>query len=173
MGFLDRLLRGRRTSLDGASTPATGPEAVARWKYLLLTAPPEALAEAHAEALGHLDRSTRSDLLHRIRAALGDLEPGAVVPAEERLLLRAAARTERRSPGFLERALSARTPRTSISALAEVVVATSAAAPFLRDFAADLDARTLAEVQEIPDAPADAAHDGHDGHDDVSDGSED
>ena len=102
-----------------------------------------------------------------MRTALGDLEPGAVVPAEERLLLRAAARAERRSPGFLERALSAQGVRTTIAALAELVVATSAARPFLRGYAADLDARTLAEVHEIPDAPADEAHD------DASDGSED
>jgi hypothetical protein len=167
MGLLDRLLRGRRTSSsDAEPTRVTGPEAIARWKYLLLTAPPEALGAAHSEGLAALDRPTRAQVLYGVRAALVDLEPGAVVPADEPLLLRTAARAERRAPGFLERALSVPGTRPTVAALAEVVVATSAARPFLRGYAPDLDAKTVAEVHELPDSPSDAAHDDADDADD-------
>ena len=107
MGLLDRFFRGRRTPTPSDAPPLTGPEAIARWRYLLVTAPPEALTTAHAEGLAGLEADLRAEVLQRLRTALSALEPGAVVPADGAVLVRAAARAERRAPGFLERALSA------------------------------------------------------------------
>ncbi|HTS80327.1 MAG TPA: hypothetical protein VMH40_06990 [Myxococcaceae bacterium] len=173
MGLLDRLLRGRRTSPPGASRELTGPEVVARWRYLLATAPPEVLATAHGEGLAGLGGETRGEVLHRLRAALSALEPGAVVPSDEGVLVRAASRAERRAPGFLERALSADARgTTALTGLAAAVVAAPAAAPFLRTFEPGLVGDALADRR----APDFDHHDdsGHEmpggGHDDELDG---
>jgi hypothetical protein len=166
MGLLDRLFPGRRTSPSGEARPVTGPEAVARWRYLLLTAPPEALAGAHAEGLATLGSDARVELLQRLRGALSALEPGAVVPADPAVLVRAAARAERRSPGFLERALSADARgERALTGLATAVVASAVAAPFLRGFEPGLSADALAD-RRAPDLDLDEGHGaGHSDHD--------
>lgn len=166
MGLLDRLFR--RPPGPSAAPPATGEEALARWRYLLGTAPPETLTGAHADGLAALGPDARTDVVQRLRTALSSLEPGAVVPADQAVLVRAAARAERRAPGFLERALSTDPRgRQALEALATVVVATPAVAPFLRGFEPGLGAEALADRRapdfevsddEVP-AAAGAAHD--------------
>lgn len=150
MGLLDRLL-GRRRLPTAAPPPATGAEAVARWKYLLVTAPPEVLAAAHADGMAALGAESRAEVLRRLRAALSALEPGAVIPSDAPLLLRAAARAERRAPGFLERAFTADPAgERALAGLATAVVATAVAAPFLRGFEPGLAAEALAD-RRAPD----------------------
>jgi hypothetical protein len=174
MGLLDRLFRGRRTPPAGDARPITGPEAVARWRYLLVTAPPEALTTAHADGLAGLGGDIRTEVLQRLRSALSALEPGAVVPAEGAVLVRAAARAERRSPGFLERALSADSRgERALTGLATAVVASAVAAPFLRGFEPGLSAEALAD-RRAPDLDAEGgdpeAHaPGHDHGDELDD----
>jgi hypothetical protein len=111
MGLLDRLF-GRRSSPDRyreprprpqhGAPPTTDEQAVERYRYLLRTAPPDKIEEAHAEAFGQLTPDQRQQVLTQLAAA---------VPASERprsddpqTLARVATRAEMRQPGTLERA---------------------------------------------------------------------
>jgi hypothetical protein len=115
MGLLDRIFgRGRQGNQQYAppsryETPRGRPEnlpddqAIARYRYLLRTAPPEQIEQAHAEAFAQLTVDQRQQVLAQLAAA---------VPAGERprtddpeTLARAATRAEMRQPGTLERAL--------------------------------------------------------------------
>src|SRR5687768_18544452 len=78
-------------------------QAVARYRYLLRTAPPEQIEQAHTEAFAQLTVDQRQQVLAQLAAA---------VPAGERprtddpeTLARVATRAEMRQPGTLERAL--------------------------------------------------------------------
>jgi hypothetical protein len=78
-------------------------QAVARYRYLLRTAPPEQIEQAHTEAFSQLTADQRQQVLAQLAAA---------VPAGERprtddpaTLARVATRAEMRQPGTLERAL--------------------------------------------------------------------
>jgi hypothetical protein len=113
MGFLDRLL-GRSTGPESrprqgasASSPAapgdlTDEQALERYRYLVRTAPPDAIEQAHEEAFAKLTPEQR-------RMALRDLS--AAVPEHERAggddprsLARMATRAETNRPGTVERA---------------------------------------------------------------------
>jgi hypothetical protein len=87
----------------GGSAARRDPDDVAieRYRYLLRTAPPDAVEEAHAEAFARLTPEQR-------RRVLDDL--GSALPAAERAtaddprsLARMATRAEIREPGTLER----------------------------------------------------------------------
>jgi hypothetical protein len=116
MGLLDRLF-GRRhqeeyrgyddagpryASPRGRPQNMTDEQAVERYRYLLRTAPPEQIEQAHAEAFSQLTPDQRQQVLAQLAAA---------VPAGERprsddpqTLARVATRAELRQPGTLERA---------------------------------------------------------------------
>ncbi len=113
MGFFDRLL-GRSTGPESrpqqhasGSSPAapgelTDEQALERYRYLVRTAPPEAIEQAHEEAFAKLTPEQR-------RTALRDLN--AAVPEHERTggddprsLARMATRAETNRPGTVERA---------------------------------------------------------------------
>src|SRR3954454_4363021 len=118
MGLLDRLFgrRSRPSSQDYGRQPYAGQparasrgeqlpddQAIARYRYLLRTAPPEQIEQAHTEAFSQLTVDQRQQVLAQLAAA---------VPAEERprtddpeTLARVATRAEMRQPGTLERAL--------------------------------------------------------------------
>jgi len=121
MGFLDRLLgrtpteqhrqeagwdNGRNTQPAGAPPrPAASEEerAVARYRYLLRTAPPEQLEALHAEAFAKLTPEQRQQLLRELSTA----SPGeAGTSAEPADLARAATRAEMRQPGTLQNTFS-------------------------------------------------------------------
>ncbi len=111
MSILDRIL-GRRSDSAGGITqrpipgpqptePLTNEQAVERYRYLLRTAPPDAIEQAHTEAFAQLTPAQRRLLLESLN---GDL------PAQERAdrddpqsLARLATRAELRRPGTLER----------------------------------------------------------------------
>jgi hypothetical protein len=87
----------------GASGRDPDEVAVERYRYMLRTAPPETLENAHAQAFAKLSPDQR-------RKVLEDL--GNAVPASERAaaddpqsLARMATRAEMREPGTMERAL--------------------------------------------------------------------
>lgn len=87
----------------GASERDPDEAAIERYRYMLRTAPPETLEQAHAEAFAKLTPDQR-------RKVLGDL--GSAVPASERAtsddpqsLARMATRAEMREPGTMERVL--------------------------------------------------------------------
>src|SRR4051794_31653857 len=118
MGLLDRLFgrRSRASSQEYGRQPYAGQpartsrgeqlpddQAIARYRYLLRTAPPEQIEQAHTEAFSQLTVDQRQQVLAQLAAA---------VPAGERprtddpeTLARVATRAEMRQPGTLERAL--------------------------------------------------------------------
>ena len=166
MGLLDRLLRGRAPGA-GDGKPLTPEAALARWRFLVGKAPPETLAEAHARALDSLGDVPRSEVVQRLRSGLAALETGVVVPSDPALVVRAAARAERRAPGFLERTLgSDARGRQTLAGLAAAVVASPAALPFLKGFdsAAGTEASEGRRSQEL-DVDAPAAPGSSDDHD--------
>jgi hypothetical protein len=120
MGLLDRLF-GRRSGHDDghargygdyrgyeAPPPPAQParsedqQAVERYRYLLRTAPPDQIEEAHAEAFAKLTPQQRQEVLVQLAAAV----PSGERPRSDdpRSLARAATRAEVRQPGTLERA---------------------------------------------------------------------
>lgn len=131
MGFLDRLLgrsddrRPTTPGMTGGSVPrgyasptqapqwqqqgppgpsaARTPDDVAidRYRYLLRTAPPDAVEQAHAEAFEQLTPEQRRQVLAEVGATLPPTE--RATSDDPRSLARMATRAEMRSPGTLER----------------------------------------------------------------------
>ena len=120
MGFLDKLL-GRTPSEQqrqsgsasgrtaSGSTPVARPgaseeeRAVARYRYLLRTAPPEQLEALHAEAFAKLTPEQRQQLLRELSSAAPNEAGSSTEPAD---LARAATRAEMRQPGSLQNTFS-------------------------------------------------------------------
>lgn len=113
MGFLDRLFgRGRRPEQPRPAPARRGyaggdprgdadEQALARYRYLLRTAPPKAIEQTHQEAFARLTPAQRARVLQELSQH---------VPPEERddrddprSLARMATRAELRRPGVLER----------------------------------------------------------------------
>jgi hypothetical protein len=90
-------LRSRQMSTDE--------QAVERYRYLLRTAPPETIEEAHAEAFAKLTPEQRRMMLQELDSTLTPTERAAGTPYDEdpRSLARLATRAEMRQPGTLER----------------------------------------------------------------------
>ena len=112
MGIFDRWGRGKA---PGASAPdpvmppaasATADEqALARYRYLLRTAPPEAIEQAHAEAFAQLSPEQRRLALAAMSREVPEPERQAMQRdgASATALARAATRAELRRPGAMER----------------------------------------------------------------------
>ena len=83
-------------------------QAVERYRYLLQTAPPETIEEAHAEAFAKLTPEQRRMVLQELDSMLSPAERAAGAPYDEdpRSLARVASRAEMRQPGTLERTWS-------------------------------------------------------------------
>ena len=88
-----------------ARTPAADGDAaaIAKYKYMLRTAPPEDMERAHSEAFSRLTPAQRDAL----QAGLGDELPAGERPRSNRPedLARSATRAEVARPGFMERLL--------------------------------------------------------------------
>jgi hypothetical protein len=111
MGFLDRLLgrEGRdpargdeseRSQRDAAAS-AEDERALERYRYLVRTAPPERIEEAHEEAFAKLTPEQRRLALEQLSRQVPDEAPRGDDP---RSLARLATRAEMRQPGTVERA---------------------------------------------------------------------
>lgn len=80
-----------------------------RYRYLLRTAPPEALEQAHTEAFSQLTPEQRAEVLRQLSAELPASERAAAgQQADSQGLARMATRAELRQPGFLERTFGSR-----------------------------------------------------------------
>jgi hypothetical protein len=78
--------------------------AVERYRYMLRTAPPETIEQAHAEAFAKLTPEQRRKVLADVSA---ELPPGERATSDDpRSLARMATRAEMRNPGTMERTLS-------------------------------------------------------------------
>lgn len=118
MGFLDKLLgRERPGQRGGYGAPQQGDwqppppsrqpqasedeRAIARYQYLLRTAPPERIEEVHAEAFAALSPQQRQQVLDRLSS---DLPPGEAPRTDDpQEMARAATRAEMQQPGYMQR----------------------------------------------------------------------
>ena len=117
MGIFDRFNppadpRGR-TYEGQRAEPSEDEQALARYRYMLKTAPPDAIEEAHAEAFARLTPQQRRMLLEQLRAEVPETE-SAYATENPQGLARLATRAEVRQPGTLER-LFGRVPATGPS----------------------------------------------------------
>ena len=87
-------------------TPPTDQQAIERYRYMLRTAPPDAIEEAHAEAFAKLTESQRRAVLEGLKEVTPPREQGAAATSTDpQSLARMATRAEVRQPGILERLL--------------------------------------------------------------------
>jgi hypothetical protein len=120
MGFLDRLfgadtadtsrvdeqevLATRRRAVRSVTRSADD-RAIARYRYLLQTAPPETIEQVHAEAFAKLTDDQRALIYEELSKGAGTGE--RPLSSEPATLARAATRAELRVPGTLERSFAA------------------------------------------------------------------
>jgi len=121
MGLLNRIF-GTDSPKDRPPPPRPPPGsdeyALERYRYMLQTAPPETIEQAHAEAFEQLSPEQRREVLAELARAAPSQERGAIerTPTDDpRALARVATRTEIRQPGFMERTLGTR-PGTGFGA---------------------------------------------------------
>jgi hypothetical protein len=109
MGIFDRIFGGREAPTGRQPTQQPGlsadEQAIARYRYMLKTAPPETIEQAHAEAFAKLTPDQRRKVLDQLSVELPSAEAAAAArmgdnPAE---LARVVTRAEVRQPGTMER----------------------------------------------------------------------
>lgn len=121
MGLLDRLFGGddahpertggvRQPGSSQSPDRLSDEQAIARYRYLVQTAPPDAIEQAHEEAFARLTPEQRRQVLEELsRTAAGYERPADVATRDDpRSLARMATRAELREPGTLERLFGAR-----------------------------------------------------------------
>jgi hypothetical protein len=108
MGLLDRLRQGLgvQRPVEPSPEPNADDQAIARYRYLLRTAPPETIEQAHAEAFAQLTPEQRRRVLQEISVNMSQGERMAAARAgdDPRMLAQLATRAEIRQPGTMERA---------------------------------------------------------------------
>src|SRR4051812_32975507 len=118
MGFLDRLF-GRKeepraqpaaptyrdTGDGGHQSPDADEQALQRYRYMLKTAPPETIEQAHEEAFAKLTPAQRAQALRELAAETPEGERAALAGGRDdpKSLARLATRAEMRQPGTMER----------------------------------------------------------------------
>jgi len=121
MGFFGRLMgvesdadrqpgpsAGRARAAGGAPAVDTEQQALERYRYMLRTAPPETLEQAHAEAFAKLTPEQRQRLIAELAQSAPAAERSAIAATpldDPQALARVATRAEVRQPGILERSL--------------------------------------------------------------------
>jgi hypothetical protein len=112
MGFFDRLFgAGQREPEPVRQQYVPRPQgrsddeiAVERYRYLLRTAPPEAIEQAHEEAFSRLTPEQRRLLFQQLSA---DAAPGDAPRGDDpHSLAQSATRSELRQPGTMERTMT-------------------------------------------------------------------
>lgn len=113
MGFLDRLFgrnrpREQETHTDQPASPGqprnlslTDQQAIERYQYMLRTAPPEAIEQAHEEAFAKLTPEQRQMVLSQLSTVTPENERPASATDDPRALAHMATRAEVRQPGTL------------------------------------------------------------------------
>jgi hypothetical protein len=108
VGIFDRFREGAGVQRPIPPSVASEDEqAIARYRYMLKTAPPETIEQAHAEAFGRLTPDQRRRVLQELSNEAPDSERAAVMRAGDnpQQLARVATRAEIRQPGVMERVL--------------------------------------------------------------------
>lgn len=180
MGFRDHLFE-EKSAIPHTGMPSAAPadeQALARYRYLLRTAPPEAVEQAHAEAFAQLTPEQRAQVLKDLSQELPPAErAGAPTRADPQVLARMATRAELRQPGTMERALGGKGmgmgmgmggmfAGSLLSSIAGAFIGTAIAHQFLGGFQGS----TEAPPGDLDSAHAEAAHDEADSDmDDIGD----
>jgi hypothetical protein len=152
MGLLDKLLgrddpvQPRHSQSPGRATLSADEQAITRYRYMLQTAPPQTLEQAHTEAFAKLTPEQRTQLLQQLSAELPEAEraasPGG--PKDDpQSLARLATRAEIRQPGTLERSFNGMGVRgggmggmlagSFLASMAGVVIGSAIAQSFFSD----------------------------------------
>lgn len=154
MGIFDRWFgsgdASTHTRGQGEAGGSADEQAIARYRYLIKTAPPEALEQAHAEAFARLTPEQRRVVLEQLSAEMPEAERVAAMRSGDnpQMLARVATRAELRQPGALERAYGRIGNRggmgfggmmagSFLGSMAGVVLGTAIAQNFLGSSAAD------------------------------------
>jgi hypothetical protein len=107
MGLFDRIF-GAPAREPTAASSSDDEQAIARYRYMLRTAPPEAIEQAHTEAFARLTPEQRRMVREQLRAANPEgPRDSTPVLTDPQALARYATRTEIRQPGTLERTFGA------------------------------------------------------------------
>lgn len=144
-------------------TGATEDErAIARYRYLLRTAPPEKLEEVHAHAFGQLSPAQRQQVLGRLR---DDLPEGEAPHSDEpREMARAATRAELMRPGYMYSAfgpmsMGGMMMGSLFSTIAGVVIGSAIADALFDGYDSSPEAAEAGEYDASADPGADAGSD--------------
>ena len=159
MGFLDRLLG--RSEQQRRPLDAQDEQAIERYRYLVRTAPPERIEEAHEEAFAKLSPEQRQEALRELSATVPEDERAG--DDDPRSLARMATRAEMREPGTVERAFGGR--GGALGGMGGTLLGTFAAA-----FAGTLVAQSLFGEFGDPGAEAEGDAGGQDAGGDFSGG---
>src|SRR5688500_3400151 len=108
---------GPQGGQQGGQQQMTDEQAIARYRYMLQTAPPETIEQAHEEAFSRLTPEQRRMVLDQLRATLPEHErqTAAANQDDPRSLARMATRAEMRQPGTIERTFSNVAPMGGMS----------------------------------------------------------
>jgi hypothetical protein len=122
MGFFGRLfgaeapLPERTAQRPRRATPGTATggslsdaQALERYRYMLRTAPPETIEQAHAEAFAKLTAEQRQQVLAGLAESAPAAESAAILATplnDTQALARTATRAEIRQPGVMERTMA-------------------------------------------------------------------
>ena len=148
-----------------SDTPSADDErAIARYLYLLRTAPPEAIEQVHADAFRVLTEAQRGELLGRIAQVLPPYERGLAVPVNGTPigLARLITRAEMRQPGTVARlfgpgsgmaGMAGMAASSLLGAIAGAVAVSAIAAPFLAGAALALAASTVGGAPLAAESP--------------------
>jgi hypothetical protein len=117
VSFLNRILGGdreparepeqSRQPAGPQGGPLTDEQAIARYRYMLQTAPPEAIEQAHEEAFAKLTAEQRAMVLQGLSEQLPEHERATLRSDQDdpKTLARVATRAEIRQPGTIDRTL--------------------------------------------------------------------
>jgi hypothetical protein len=164
MGLFSRLLSNDEKSAPRRRVPVSvragesseDQRAIERYRYMIQTAPPETIEQAHQEAFARLAPEQRRRMLSAIAEASSPSERAALSGTsadDPRALARASTRAELRAPGAMERSLS----RSGIGGIGGSLLGSFAAA-----FAGSLAAHSfLSAVGFGDDAENSTAADAH------------
>lgn len=109
MGNEPASYHGYGVSGQQPTAPSENEQALQRYRYMLRTAPPETIEQAHAEAFSKLTPEQRTYVLQALTNELPAHERASVSPHQNdpQTLARIATRAELRQPGTVERTLGA------------------------------------------------------------------
>lgn len=146
---------------DPAGEHLSDEQALRRYRYMLATAAPEMIEQAHAEAFARLTPAQRAQVLQELARTLPDYERNVIDLHQDdpKTLARVATRAEMRQPGMLERTFGSRNDGslagTLLASIAGGFVGSMVAHQFFSGFAPTDDPGATADIVDDQTAPVD------------------